>query len=75
MWGSWSETWENLGHPERGVLTSQPRVVHDSSGWWMAYVRGIDGDLEIYVQQRTLKVIFSSQFFFSSFIFLIFEKI
>jgi hypothetical protein len=53
MWGSWSN-WENLGHPESGSLTSPPALVHDVSGWWLAYCRGQQGSLEIFVQDRTL---------------------
>ena len=54
MWGSWSN-WISLGHPERGRLTSQPFVVHDRSGWWTAYARGHDGDLEIFVQHKSIQ--------------------
>jgi len=56
MWADWS-SWTSLGRPERGPLTSQPFIVHDKSGWWMAYARGFDGELEIFVQQKSIQAV------------------
>jgi len=53
MWHSWSN-WESLGAPPTGPLTSPPFLVHDNTGWWVAYARGQNGDLEINVQTRDI---------------------
>lgn len=52
MWGSWSN-WESLGKPPSGPLTSAPTIVNTPTGWWNAFGRGVNGELEIYVQEKT----------------------